>query len=211
MFGKMNHIVNNLVNRKSLLAAVVAMSSATLLPAPAAQAHDRLGLEVHVGDSAARRWVPGVCEDRAAQVWCEPIYRTVCDQIFEAPVYRNVVERVWCEPVYRCVRDRVYVPAKYEIRETVQYDNCGRKIIYRDRTLVCDAHYESVERKVMVSEGHYDTVTRQVMVREGGYRKIERQELVTPGHYEARTERVEVVPGHWETASRGGWELRVRG
>ena len=215
MFGKMNAIVKSIAGRKSLLAAVVAMSSATLLAAPAKADHrsdrDRVGLEIHIGDSAARRWVPGVCEERAVQIWVDASYRTVCDSIYEAPVYRTVVERVWHEPVYSCVRERVYVPAQYEVRETVKYDYTGRRFVCREKVLVCDAHYDTVERKVLVSAGYHENVTRQVMVSDGRYRKVERQELVTPGHYETRTERVEVVPGRWETASRGGWDFRIRG
>lgn len=212
MFTFVRNTIKNTLTRRMVLLTAAAAGVATLVPMTAqAHEHDHLGIEIHIGgDRSARRWVPPVCEERGVQVWVEPVYRTVCDEVYERPVFRTVVERVWREPEYRTTCERVWVPDRYEIREVTRYD-CGRPAIYRERVLVCPAHYEKIERRVVVCEGRYETIERQVPVSEGHYRHIERQELVTPGHYETRTERVEVVPGHWETGyASSGWDLRIR-
>ena len=198
--------------RKMVLLTATAAGVVSLVPTTAqARDHDRFGFDIHIGsDRPARRWVPGVCEDRAVQVWVEPVYRTVCDEVYERPVFRTVVDRVWHEPVCRTVVEKAWVPDRYEYREITRYD-CGRPALFRERVLVCPAHYERIERRVIVADGFYENVEHQVPVSEGHYRKIERQELVTPGHYETRTERVEVVPGHWESGyASSGWDLHIR-
>jgi len=210
-----NVLKNKMTRKLALLAATTAgLTALAPLPALAGDRHhhdDHFGIDIRIGnDRPSRRFVPGVCEERATQVWVEPVYRNVCDQVYEQPVYRTVCDRVYCEPVYRTTCETVWVPDRFETREVTCYDR-GRPYLRCERVLVCRGHNEKVERRVLVSEGHYDTVERQVLVSDGRYRRVDRQEMVTPGHYETRVERVEVVPGHWESGyASAGWELRIR-
>jgi len=128
--------------------------------------------EVRVGVSIGDR--PVLIEERTTRVWIEPVYRTVYDQ-------------VWIEPVYRDECDRVWVPDQYAIREVVVWD-CGRRIVRRQRVLVCPGHFEDVHRRVLVCAGRWETVARQ--------------ELVCAGHWKTRTERVPVAAG-------GGFNLDI--
>lgn len=212
----LHHALKNAMTRKLALLAATAAGMISLAPM-SAQAGDRyhdddhFGLDIRIGgDRPARRWVPGVCEERATQVWVEPVYRNVCDQVYERPVYRTEIDRVYCEPVYRTACETVWVPDRFETRDVTCYDR-GRPYLHSERVLVCRGHYEKVEHRVLVTEGHYDTVERQVPVSDGRYRRVDRQEMVTPGHYETRVERVEVVPGHWDTGyASSGWDLHIR-
>jgi hypothetical protein len=104
-------------------------------------------------------------QERETRVWVEPVYRTVC-------------ERVWVEPVYRDECERVWVPDRWEVRDRVYRDECGRRVVARERVLVEPGHWEERVHRVLVCEGYWKTV--------------ERQELVRQGHWEVRRERFAV-------------------
>jgi hypothetical protein len=112
---------------------------------------------------------PGPCdtvyEERIERVWVEPEYRTVYERVWREPVIREEIEQVWIEPVY-------------EWRDVIRYDDCGNRIVIRQRVLVCPGRWEQRRRQVVVCEGRWET--------------IQRQELVTPGHWDQRVVRVPV-------------------
>ena len=208
MFTFIRNSIKNTMTRKMALLAATAAGLVSMAPMSAmARDRDHVSFDIRIGDRPSRHWVPGACEDRVVQVWVEPCYRTVCDQVFQAPEVRTVCERVWREPVVQTTCERVWVPERYEIRERTCSDGY-RTIIRRERILVCEGHFDKIERQVVVCEGHFENVEHQEVVREGGYRRVERQELVTPGHYETRTQRVEIAPGHFEVCDRGGVDIR---
>ncbi|CAN5644971.1 hypothetical protein BH09PLA1_BH09PLA1_17880 [soil metagenome] len=121
--------------------------------------------DVRIDINVGRPRYEPVYEERTTRVWVEPTYRTVCD-------------RVWVDAVYRTECDRVWEPNRFADREVVYRDDCGRRVVRRERVLVERGHWRSVERQVLVCEGHWQNV--------------ERQELVCDGHWEYRTERVQV-------------------
>jgi hypothetical protein len=128
--------------------------------------------------------------ERRVRYWVEPVYNTVTERVWIEPVYKTVTERVWILPVHKTIYETVEVPARYEVRETVQYSGY-RKIITRERTLIEPAYTKRVARQVCVSEGRWDAITRQVCVSEGHWDVVERRVCVSEGRWDYRIERVE--------------------
>ena len=138
-----------------------------------------------------------IVERRETRVWVEPVYRTVADRVWVEPVYRTVHERVWREPEYRDEHDRVWVPDRWDVRERTYRDECGRRVIRRERVLVEPAHWEVRRHRVLVCEGRWETIERRELVCEGYWKNVHRQECVSPGHWEYRTEHVAVHERGW--------------
>lgn len=96
-----------------------------------------------------------------------PSYR----RVWVEPVYRIVSRRVWVEPVVRVVYEHVDVPPRYEIRETVCWED-GVKVIRRERICVDPGGYRTVRREIVERPGHWKWIESRDLI-SGGYWKLE--------------------------------------
>jgi hypothetical protein len=157
----------------------------------------RVDIDIRTGPTWERVPAPPVVLEE--RVWVEPVYRTVCDRVWVPAAYRTVIDKVWVEPVIERRIDRVWVPDRYEWRDVVRYDECGRRICRRERVLVERGHFGSRPCDVVVAPGHYKECPRQELVCDGRWETVERQELVSAGHWETR--RVAAAPRYEERST----------
>jgi len=149
------------VSRTVLTLTLLCLTTLLARPASAQVWVDVNELDGKVPSWVDEKYVPAPTPRREPEyrrVWVEPVYRITC-------------KRIWVPPVVRIVYERIWVPARYEIRETVCWEN-GVKVIRRERICVEPGHYELVRREIAVSPGCWRMAETKDLV-SGGYWKLE--------------------------------------
>jgi len=135
---------------------------------------------------------PRIVQER---VFIEPVYRTVTDRRWVEPVYRTVTDRVWVPPVVRTIPDKTWVADRYEWRDVYYNDHYGRRCVRQERVLVEPAHLIDSPRTVEIAPGRWDNCApRQELVCDGHWENVDRQELVAGGYWTTRDVVVNAAP-----------------
>ena len=123
--------------------------------------------------AAGQVWIDASQMDKWPD-WVDPAYRTPIRPappvvapppvVIVPPVPPDRWEwvRVWIPPVTRTITEQVWIEGRYEWRQIVSWDDCGREAIRYERVWV-PGHYEPRTREIIITPGRWEWVRRSVV------------------------------------------------